>query len=85
MHHFHIAQVGLYRSTRAIEYAFIHAESTSGSGKIMRHKCMNFHCKKTDVKAQPPVKTVTCARTSPSLHISTEIKAADILEAFRST
>jgi len=46
---------------------------------------MNFHCKKTDVKAQPPVKTVTCAATLPSLHISTVIKTADILEAFMST
>lgn len=51
----------------------------------MRPKYMNFHYKKTDVKAQPAVKTVTCSTSSVSLQISTEIKTADILEAFRST
>lgn len=51
----------------------------------MRHKCMSFHYKKTYVKAQPPVKTVTYATTLLALHVSTEIKTAAILEAFRCT
>lgn len=49
---------------------------------VMSHKCMNFHCKKTDVTAHPPVKIVTCTRTLISLHISTEIETVGILEAF---
>lgn len=35
IHHCHIAEVVLYRSTGDIEYAFIHAESTSDVEKIM--------------------------------------------------
>lgn len=52
---------------------------------VMRHKSMNFHCKKADLKTQPPLNIVICGATLLSLHVFTEIKTADIFADFRST